>query len=466
MKPLNLKNRIAFNYIAVTSIFIAVLFSLIYIIVSDTVYSHLDSDLDAETNEVYSGLVVLNDTLIFSNPYEWQEKEHAQIEVNPTFVQVFDTLGNSLKKTPNLRNTKLSFNGSLKEKSYFNTSFAGSPVRQLQTTILSPHGKRLGYLVIAIPLEESAIVLKNLAYTFLIGYPLILIFLYTLSRFIAGRVVAPINKVISTAARITQENLQERIDLPLHKDEIHTLALTINNLLDRIGDVILREKQFTADASHELRTPLSIIKGNLEVLIRKPRETKEYLEKINYVINEVDRMSNLVNQLLDLARLESHQIEPNLTQFDLKVLIEDVKFRLSDLLDVKGLSLEINCDDSYLINADWNMVDVMVENIISNAIKYSTREQRIEVDLMRDGDLIECSIKDYGVGIPEDKITKVFDRFYRVDESRNSQITGQGLGLSIVQRLAKLQDIQISIISKPQQGTTVSLLFNNIPRRI
>ena len=461
MKPFNLKNRIALNYILATSVSITLLFSLIYFVVFRTVYSHLDSDLDAEISEVYSGLVVLNDTLIFANPYEWDEKEHGKIEVNPTFVQVINTEGKSLRRTPNMRGSNLSFNKSLGEKKYFNTNFSSSPVRQLQMSIQNPIGKVLGYLLVAIPLKESEIVLKNLSYTLLACYPLVLIILFILSRFIAGKVVAPINKVIDTATRITKENLDERIDLPKHHDEIYILTLTINNLLNRIEDVVIREKQFTADASHELRTPLSIIKGNLEVLIRKPRETQQYLEKINYVINEIDRMSHLVDQLLDLARIESSHIKPNFTQFDLKILVADIRLRLSNLLLEKSLVIELQGDKELLVRADFSMVEVMINNIISNAIKYSKLNGRIEISFTRTAHSIECQIRDNGCGIPKNQLSKVFDRFYRVDESRNSQTTGKGLGLAIVKRLAELQNIGIQIDSEVNIGTTVSLSFPN-----
>ena len=129
------------------------------------------------------------------------------------------------------------------------------------------------------PLEESALVLENLKIVLFIAYPLVLIFLFSVSRYIAGKSIKPINKVINTAEKITKENLDKRIDLPEHKDEIYILTSTINELLNRLQDAVLREKQFTADASHELRTPLSVIKGTLEVLIRKPRKREEYEDK-------------------------------------------------------------------------------------------------------------------------------------------------------------------------------------------
>lgn len=317
MKYFNLRNRIAFTYIAVTAVLVAALFSLIYIVIFETVYNHLDGDLDAEIQEVYSSIVVLDNAIIFSNPNEWTEKEHGQIEVNPTFIEIVDTAGNIIKRTPNLRQGSLYFNPQKKSiKSYYDTLLSGAPIRQLQVPIQNPTGKILAQLIIAIPLQESAVVLKNLRQTLLIGYPIVLIVLFLISRFIAGRSIAPINTVIATAEKITKENLDERIALPQNKDEIYTLAQTINDLLDRLRDVVLREKQFTADASHELRTPLSVIKGTLEVLTRKPRECEQYVEKIHYVMSEVDRMSLLVDQLLELARYESGTIKPSVVDID------------------------------------------------------------------------------------------------------------------------------------------------------
>ena len=173
-------------------------------------------------------------------------------------------------------------------------------------------------LLVAVPLEESELVLENLQKALLISYPIILIILFLTTRYIAGKSIAPINNVITTANKITRENLRERILLPENKDEIHLLISTINELLNRLEDNLLREKQFTSDASHELRTPLSVIKGTLEVLIRKPRDVQQYEEKINYCIRETDRMTKLIDQLLLLARYDSGKVLPNKIQVDLK----------------------------------------------------------------------------------------------------------------------------------------------------
>ena len=128
---------------------------------------------------------------------------------------------------------------------------------------------------------EIVLILKNIL---LISFPIILILLFLIARFFAGKSIQPIRTVIETSNKITKDNLQTRIPLPQNKDELYILSQNINNLLDRIENAIEREKQFTSDASHELRTPLAVIKGTMEVLIRKPRNQQEYEDKIQFCI--------------------------------------------------------------------------------------------------------------------------------------------------------------------------------------
>lgn len=455
----NLRNRISSYFIGVTAILTAILFLTIYAVVSDTVYRHLDSDLNLESLEVINSLVILDNKFVFANPFEWNEREHGQIEVNPIFVQVIDTSDNILKKTGNLLGGRLKFLPGLNQREYFNTQLSGAPTRQLQVPITNPVGVTLGYLIIAMPLEESALVLDNLRIVLLVAFPLVLIFLFSISRYIAGKSIKPINQVINTAEKITKENLEQRIEMPQHKDEIYTLTSTINELLNRLQDAVLREKQFTADASHELRTPLSVIKGTLEVLIRKPREQEEYVSKIRYCINEVDRISNLVDQLLILARYESGKALPIFTKVNLTKSIETVLLRLRE--SIKQNLIEINFDSrkfSYIL-ADESMLEIILENIISNSIKYSGNSKKIDISIRENDLLVKLNIKDYGIGLGKEEISKIFDRFYRADKSRTSRIIGSGLGLAIVKRLTELQNFKTEISSNTGSGTNFSITF-------
>ncbi len=456
---LSLRNRISLLYVVATAVMTLLLFFTIYVVVSDTVYHHLDSDLDAESQEVFNNLVILNKQFIFANPFEWGEREHGQIEVNPIFIEVLDSNGVLLKQTKNLNKIRLEFHPELKKKTYFNTSLSGSPTRQLQIPIKNPTGKILGYIIISIPLEESALVLENLRFVLITAFPLVLLVLFLISRFIAGKSISPINKVINTAEEITKESIDKRIELPLHKDEIYKLTSTINDLLNRLEDAVLREKQFTSDASHELRTPLAIIKGTLEVLIRRPREVEHYEAQIKYCLDEVDRMSKLVDQLLMLARFESGKVTPNISKVNLIESIMNVATREFENSPSRKIKFLFDGNKDIIVNADSSMLEAILSNIISNSIKYSAEGKPVEISINQNTSNVICLIKDYGIGMSNNQVEKIFDRFYRADESRTSEVEGNGLGLSIVKKLADLQNIKLNVESNPGEGTTFNIHF-------
>ena len=456
---LSLRNRISLLYVVATAVMTLLLFVTVYVVVSDTVYHHLDSDLDAESQEVFNNLVILNKQFIFANPFEWGEREHGQIEVNPIFIEILDSNGVLLKQTKNLNKIRLEFHPEFNKKTYFNTSLSGSPTRQLQMPIKNPTGNILGYIVISIPLEESALVLENLRFVLITAFPLVLLALYLISRFIAGKSISPINKVINTAEEITRESIDKRIELPQHKDEIYKLTSTINDLLNRLEDAVLREKQFTSDASHELRTPLAIIKGTLEVLIRRPREVEHYEAQINYCLDEVDRMSKLVDQLLMLARFESGKITPNISKVNLIESIMNVTARELDNSPSRKIKFLFDENKDVIVNADNSMLEAILSNILSNSIKYSAEGKPVEISLEQNSLNVVCSIKDYGIGMSKNQVEKIFDRFYRADESRTSEVDGNGLGLSIVKKIADLQNIKLNIESSPGEGTTFNIHF-------
>jgi len=180
-------------------------------------------------------------------------------------------------------------------------------------------------------------VLNNLFVILVVAYPLILLVLFLIARFIAGKSIKPISAIIETSKVITKDNLTSRIPLPQNKDELYLLSQTINNLLDRVENAIEREKQFSSDASHELRTPLAVIKGTLEVLVRKPRNIEEYKEKIEFCVNEVNRLNHLVDELLLLARFENQKQTLKLERVSLNAVFLDVISRNSTLISENKL---------------------------------------------------------------------------------------------------------------------------------
>ncbi len=455
----SLRDRIAVFFVLTTGFLLAVVFVVLFIMVSQSLYRHLDADLDGEISEVSRNIVVLSDQFVITNQYEWKEREHKQIEMNPVFLQIVDSVGSVVRRSENLQNDMIPYDSSIAEKRYFNTTISRQPVRGVQVAIQSPTQRTLGIVVIAVPRKQTELVLGDLKLFLMIIYPLSLFLLFLISRTIAGRSLIPVQTMISTAQRITREDLAVRIELPPNRDELHTLASTINDLLGRIESALTRERQLTADVAHELRTPLAAIKGTMEVLIRKPRTQEHYEDRVSYCIHEVNRLSTLVDQVLMLARFESGALHPSFLTVELPTPIGNVTARLAPLFAERAIHCVFNPQGNFPVRADQMLLENMLENVISNAGKYSQQGGLIQILLSAEGGEIRCRIKDSGIGMNPEQIKNAFNRFYRAEESRTSEIPGSGLGLAIVKKLAELQNIGISVESTPGEGTTFTLVF-------
>lgn len=456
---LTFHTRIAFLFVAATGILTAIVLGVVYAVVARTVYQHLDDDLDAEVREIFHGIAVLSDGFVFANPQELQEREHGAVEVNPVFIQVVDSYGTVLRSSANLRSARLPFDPASREKQYRMSSIENAPVRLIQMPVTNSAGTVLGAIIVAIPSQEAEIVLQNLRTTLILSYPVVLAVLFLVSNVLAVRSIAPVQKIIATAERITVHSMDERIPLPRSQDDLHRLTVTINSLLDRLADALQRERQFTADASHELRTPLAALRGTLEVLIRRPRSVTHYEEKVRHAIAEVDRMTALVEQLLALARYDSGAVRPSIEDVNLCAAFEEAVLRLQPMIEEQNVTVDMDGLARCTVRADRVMTESIVENILSNAVKYSRSGGTITVsNVLHDGQVL-CAIRDNGLGMERGALARVFDRFYRVDDARRSAPSGSGLGLAIVKKLADLQGLAITMASEPHNGTTVTIAF-------
>ncbi|MDQ6472841.1 HAMP domain-containing sensor histidine kinase [Flavobacterium sp. LHD-80] len=460
MIRLSFKNRIALNYIITTGLLILVVFSATYFTVKFTVYKHIDENLMIEIQDHLKEIRAENKKVIFMDAEEWEEREHNSVDVNPVFVQFLDLNKKIIEKSPNLKKEVLVYHGSKDHYELFDTKLLNNKIRQIQVP-LHLKSKKIGYLIIAMSLADSAKVLKNLLDTLLIAFPIILVLLFLIARFFAGRSIKPINAIINTSKIITKDNLTTRIPLPKTRDELFTLSKTINNLLNRIEDAIEREKQFTSDASHELRTPLTVIKGTLEVLIRKPRDNKEYEEKINYCINEVDHLNTLVDQLLLMARFENQKQNINAESVYLNALILDVLTLNSEKINTKMIDVKFDAETDCYIQSDNFLVITILRNIISNAIKYTNSGGHILILLLKQNGKIILKIKDNGIGIAKADLDSILNPFFRSNSTDHPEIKGTGLGLSIVKRTTELLNIKFKIESELEVGTTVILTFTD-----
>lgn len=434
---------------------IALVFFVIYRIIHFSVDQHINEELSEELEKHLNDVAIDNNDTYMIQVDQWRAREHNTITVNPVFVQFYDTNRKLIDKSPNLKQSNLNLLDSKNDEKYIESSLNGIPIRQIQTTILK-NKIVYGHLVVAMSLKDFQIIyiLRNIL---LISYPLILIVLFFIARFFAGRSIKPVVNITKISSKITKDNLTTRIDLPNNKDELYILSSTINDLLDRMEEAVQREKQFTSDASHELRTPLAVISGTLEVLIRKSREKQEYEEKINFCIKEVTRVNNLIDELLLLARFENQKKNYKSENVYLNAIILDSLSRYSEKISKQNLIIITNFTKEYYVQSDFYLLSMIISNLLSNAIKYSNPNGNIKISLSNENKQTTLIIEDNGIGIPSKDLNSIFNPFFRANNSKNPNINGTGLGLSIVKRLSDILHITIDVSSEENIGTTIKL---------
>jgi len=277
--------------------------------------------------------------------------------------------------------------------------------------------------------------------------------------FIIRKALRPVGSVVEAAQRITADDLSMRIEHRGRRDEIGILVETFNDMIARLEGSIKKIKQFSGDVSHELRTPLTIIRGEIEVLQRKVRTPEEYRQTMDSVLEESARMNRIIDDLLFLSRLEALTGE----DFDVQVPLDEVLIQAFESRELtarrKGLRLELRDPAPVRIRGEANLLERLIVNLIDNAIRYTPPDGRIEVSLETAREAAVLSVRDTGVGIPDEAIPQIFDRFFVVDKSRSKESGGSGLGLAIVKEVADVHGASIDVQSRVGEGTRFIVCF-------
>ncbi len=344
------KKRIAvYNTLAV-AITTAIVFIIIYAVVHFSSFRHLDRDIILEKEAILSSIDWSDDEINLDKLPDWEEEEHKQIEANPTFIQIVDDREKVVFKSANLKGKHFLFDPNNEAANFYNTQIDNQRLRLGQFPIKNDKGKLIGQLSVGVSRQESYFVLNNLLATLFISFPILLMVLYAVIYMAATRAIAPVHELIRTASRINDSKIDTRLDLPENQDEIYQLATTINDLLARLEAGIQQQKQFTADASHEIKTPLAAIRGTLEVLLRKEREPQQYEAKIRDVMAQADRLNLLIDQLLQLARLESGTVKKD--SIRLKETARAIVLKWQKQLAQKDQQVQINIPENISVQAD------------------------------------------------------------------------------------------------------------------
>jgi heavy metal sensor kinase len=318
-------------------------------------------------------------------------------------------------------------------------------------------GRIVGALQVAQSLHEVTDTLRALEALFLLATPLLLAGATAGGVFLAGRALEPIDRITRMAQQIGAGTLQGRLGLAPRGDEVGRLAATFDRMLDRLERAFVQQRQFVADASHELCTPLTIIKGDLDVLLRRRRTPEEYEEVLRGVDEEVTRLGRLVDDLLTLARADSGQAELSREFVYLDVLVEEVAAGVRRLAASKGVHVETRPARDVALLGDPVRLRQLVLNLLDNAVKYTPPGGHVHVTLTHGTGWARLEVADTGIGIAADDLPHVFDRFFRADKARTRAQGGTGLGLAIARWCAEVHGGRIAVQSHPGQGSVFTV---------
>jgi len=281
------------------------------------------------------------------------------------------------------------------------------------------------------PEQRMEAQLDEILVVLVLGLPVVVALAGVGGYVLARRALAPIDHLSAEARRITAERLHERLSVPNEQDEIGRLAAVINDTLARLQSSFDELRRFTADASHELRTPLSVIRGIGEMGLRETRSPAEYKDAIGSMLEEVDRLTRLVDTLLRLSRGDAGTVRLSLETVDLGQLAHDVVSSLGILAEERQQRVNVDALENIHVSADRLVLRDAITNVIDNAIKYSPKGSTIQVRVSLDGNDAMLSVADEGPGISAEHRERIFDRFYRIDQGRSREMGGTGLGLAI-----------------------------------
>jgi heavy metal sensor kinase len=277
--------------------------------------------------------------------------------------------------------------------------------------------------------------------------------------FLVGRALRPMVRLAESAEAISLQNLKERLPVVESGDELQALSLALNRMISRIEDALEATKRFVADASHELRTPLAVLRGELEMVLTLKNVTGPARDTLASNLEEVERLAKIVQRLLALSRLDAGEAQGESVEFDLSRLVASTAEQLAVLAEDKGVQFSCTVAPDVFIRGDPARIKQVLVNIIDNAINYTPEGGRITVRTYRENSDCVFQVVDSGIGIAEEALPHIFERFYRADKARSRDIGGAGLGLSIVKAICVGHNADVKVQSALGEGTDVRVIF-------
>lgn len=308
-------------------------------------------------------------------------------------------------------------------------------------------------------LDPVEAMLNRLFLQLALGLPLAVVIIAGGGWLLVRRALQPVEQITRAAELITQHNTSERMPVARTGDELEKLSVSLNRMIARLDDAFQNSKRFVADASHELRTPLTILHGELEILAKDERLDAAGHDQVVSMLEEVGRLSKIVEQLFALSRLDAGESQAEWKRFDLAELARTTAEHMGLLAEDKHIVISCAADREVLIEGDRARLKQVVVNLLDNAVKYTPENGAIQLSVNAvDGHAL-LEVADNGIGIAPDALPHVFDRFYRVDQARSADAGSAGLGLSIVKSICTAHGAEVDVQSTVRKGSCFRVIL-------
>jgi len=445
--------RLTLWYACVLALSLVVFAFLLYKATSAVFYERQDESLQSTAKTVASA---------YQEEFEEQQSVQKAGQVVLTeltfpdrYVLLVDNDGHAMASSKNASGIAANIPSSILKEAH-DRSFKVATIGDLRLAIvpLSPE-REIGFAAVAEPVNVIDDGLRQLRRDFFAGVLVVLLLASFGGFFLARKSLGPVAIMNRQTQRISVENLSSRLDITNPRDELGSLATTINELLNRLEHSFTEQQRFIADASHELRTPLAVLRGETEVSLSKPRTTEEYQQSLALINEEAERLTRIVEDLFVLARQPLEGSPALLKQsLSLNDVVNDCARAAQVLANRKGVRLATQTiSEPVFLHGDEDLLKRMVLNLLDNAVKFTASGGQVSIALVRHNGHAQITVADTGIGIPEVSQPYVFDRFYRVDKARSRRSGGAGLGLSIVSWIVAVHEGKITMNSRPGEGT-------------
>lgn len=334
----------------------------------------------------------------------------------------------------------------------------GQAVR-LYSMALKEHGTTFGVLQVGESLAQLDATLHSVVIALLLIDPFVLLLSAFGSYWLAKRAFRPILHLTHTAREINAGDLHQRVPIPRVRDEVYDLALTLNDMIGRLDQAFSQQRRFVADASHELRTPVTAIRSMTDIALENELSIEEYGNVLGDVNAEAERLGQLITDLLALARADEGQLPLDHEPVRLDLLAVDVAATMEPLALERGIILQVEPAEPVTIMGDTARLIQMMMGLVDNALIYTNAHGSITLTVTQDDSQAYLKIRDTGIGIAQEDIVHIFERFYRADPARSRAAGGSGLGLAIVDWIVRRHHGSIAVESQVGQGSmfTVAL---------